>query len=94
MKISNWAKLDLLLLACRRQITPEGISVFDDDQWVQCSEKYIRRDVNFRVFGESKHYTRTPNTMAIICLRVWVVHTPRGTSAKTGNMLLACIMLL
>ena len=47
MKISNWAKLDLLLLACRRQITPEGISVFDDDQWVQCSEKYIRRDVNF-----------------------------------------------
>lgn len=48
----------------------------------------------FRVFGESKHYTRTPDTMAIICLRVWVVHTPRGTSAKTGNMLLACIMLL
>ena len=47
MKISNWAKLDLLLLAYRRQITPEGISVFDDDQWVQCSEKYIRRDVNF-----------------------------------------------
>lgn len=58
MKISNWAKLDLLLLAYRRQITPEGISVFDDDQWVQCSEKYIRRDVNFRVFGESKHCTK------------------------------------
>lgn len=94
MKISNWAKLDLLLLAYRRQITPEGISVFDDDQWVQCSEKYIRRDVNFRVFGESKHCTKTLDTMAIICSKVWVVRTPRGMTAKMESTLLACITSL